>query len=140
MNSELKIKEIIPIFHAERENFSASAFHKECDGKANTVVIAKTSKDKIIGGYTPVSWESDNYGKFKTDMSQRSFIFSVSNEEKFTLQKKEFAIECNCFSGPVFGKGAFWIQDNSNTNEAYWSEIPTSYKPLNREWSDKDYI
>lgn len=92
LNSELKIKELNLLFHAGNNKFSAEAFHEICDGKSNTLILSKNSKNQIIGGFTPVSWESDKFGKFKTDNSQKSFIFSVTNEEKYPLYVKEYAI------------------------------------------------
>lgn len=52
----MKIKEINILYKALESKFSANTFHEACDGKSNTLVLAKTSKNKIIGGFTPVSW------------------------------------------------------------------------------------
>ena len=56
LNSELKIKEVNLIFQGEKNKFSATAFHEVCDGKSNTLILSKNSKNQIIGGFTPVSW------------------------------------------------------------------------------------
>ncbi len=46
------------LFRASEHNFSAAEFHKHCDGFENTLVIAKTQSDKVIGGFTPNKWYS----------------------------------------------------------------------------------
>lgn len=46
------------LFRASEHYFSASEFHKHCDGVQNTLLIAKTEFDKVIGGFTPNKWHA----------------------------------------------------------------------------------
>ena len=48
--------------------------------------------DKIIGGYTPLEMGSDKGDYYSDDHSKRSFIFSLSNNDKFTMKNTSNAI------------------------------------------------
>ena len=129
--NDFKIKEFKPLYRASLNDFSAEKFHECCDNIPNTLVVAKNSKGNIFGGFTPLCWEEDEFGKYKGDYSGKSFTFSVTNEEKYPLFEKEFAIECNKFCGPIFGRGAsVWIYDKADCNSAYWHILPKSYHPV----------
>ena len=53
-------------------------FHKNCDGIFSILVLCK-SKDEIFGGYTPLSFNSENvYG-----YDNKSFLFSINQKEKY---------------------------------------------------------
>ena len=52
-NPQLKL-----LYRATRDGFAAKKFHEKCDNQGATLVIAKTSFDKIIGGYTTLPWQS----------------------------------------------------------------------------------
>ena len=51
------------LFRASEHNFEAKAFHEYCDGKPQTILLVKTNYGKIIGGYTPIEWQSINEKK-----------------------------------------------------------------------------
>jgi hypothetical protein len=48
--------------------------------------------DKIIGGYTPLIHDQTPYDGYIEDSSGESFIFSLTDDEKFTLKNKNYAI------------------------------------------------
>ena len=56
------------LYRASEHNFEVGAFHDLCDGKSDTIVLVMTNFDKIIGGYTPIQWNSikdgDGLGEF----------------------------------------------------------------------------
>src|SRR5581483_3799679 len=61
------------LYRASRDGNTVKAFHEKCDNKGATVVIAKIqNSEKIIGGYSPLFWDSSNSHKYTND----SFIFS----------------------------------------------------------------
>lgn len=35
-----------------------SRFHDKCDGHRHTLTLVLTEFDKVIGGYTPLSWRT----------------------------------------------------------------------------------
>ena len=59
------------------ENGSKSEdFHKYCDNKGPTLILIKTTKNKIFGGFSPLSW--NNKGGDQFDKSKQTFIFSLN--------------------------------------------------------------
>jgi hypothetical protein len=56
------------------------------------VIVCRTNKDKIIGAYTPLVLDEEPYDREIEDASGESFIFSLTDKQKFTLKKKSNAI------------------------------------------------
>jgi hypothetical protein len=65
------------IFRGSRDGFKASECHRLCDNQGPTITFIRTEFDKIIGGYTKVSWTSSVRGEYKVDDS--AFLFSLTN-------------------------------------------------------------
>ena len=74
------------------ENGSKSTdFHKYCDNKGPTLIIVKTTKNKIFGGFTLLDWK-DNGGSINNsinDKSNQTFIFLLNLDKKYDMIKKE---------------------------------------------------
>jgi hypothetical protein len=60
------------IFRASEYDFSAYEFHKCCDDIKNTLTIIKTEDNKILAGFTRLTWMS-TYG-FISDRNFQTFI------------------------------------------------------------------
>lgn len=97
-----------------------STFHANCDGRGRTLVVAKTSANKVIGGYTTQSWAGSGY---KSDPA--AFLFSVTNTYKHELLAGQagVAIYAAGSQGPTFGAG----HDLLITNGIGSSSLGTSY-------------
>jgi hypothetical protein len=79
------IKRVKLLYRASDDGFCVKKFHEKCDGVGDTLTVAWTEFDKKIGGYTPLKWSSQD-GYF-ADNSKESFIFSLTHNDKFTLQE-----------------------------------------------------
>ena len=81
---------------------SAKDFHYYCDNKGPTLIFIKTTKNKIFGGFTPLSWDSDTGDKY--DKDEQTFLFSLNSMKKFDKINKEKAdIYCCSKNGPYLG-------------------------------------
>ena len=78
------------LYVASDNNFSAYKFHDLCDNIPHTLTFCETEYGKVIGGYTPLVWNKSN--KQVKDESGNSFIFSLTNNHKFKLDKSKTAI------------------------------------------------
>jgi hypothetical protein len=57
------------------------------------IIICRTNKGKVIGGYNSKTFGHEPlYGDWIGDLSQSSFLFSLSNNDKFLLMKKDNAV------------------------------------------------
>jgi hypothetical protein len=118
------------LYRGSENDFKASTFFENCEGIKNTLVICETQNGKIIGGFTPVPWKkyySDTYIK---DESGQSFVFSLSNNDKFTLQNTNYALRYYQDYGPMFGNGNgtdFSILNSANTDKKSICNINNGY-------------
>jgi hypothetical protein len=122
------------LYRASENNFKADKFHEKCDNIPHTLTLCETVHGKVIGGYTPLVWDEAKSGQCQKDESGSSFIFSLSNNHKFVLDKSKDAIYQNSSHGPIFGYGPadFYIIDSANTSNA-------SYALINKTYCNENY-
>jgi hypothetical protein len=101
------------LYCASKEFFSVKKFHAKCDIKPNTLVLIKTEFGKKIGGFTPVDWYSPEIETICKDDSGESFIFSLTEKEKFDLKNNCCATQNFKNWGPVFGADLV-LEDKAN--------------------------
>jgi len=89
------------LFRATRDGFGAEQFHSKCDGIKHTVMVAKSDKDFVFGGYTDLAWHSNN----SSNNTNKSFLFSLNRYTKHMVKndKSGDAILCSKNYGPQFG-------------------------------------
>ena len=102
-------------------------FHEKCDNIPHTLTLCETVHGKVIGGYTPLVWDKSIQNK--KDESGKSFIFSLTNNHKFTLDKSKDALYTHTNLGPAFGDSNpdFFIWDFADTQKNSCTIINRSY-------------
>jgi len=94
------------LWRGSRDGFDAAAFHRLCDGKANTVTFIKNTNGFIFGGFTSLPWSSSG-GVYQADKS--AFLFSLTNPRntplKLNVKPAHNAIYQHSSDGPTFGAG-----------------------------------
>ena len=75
------------IFKMSENGTKSEDFHKYCDNKGPTLILVKTTNNKIFGGFTPLNWNIKK-GDEK-DLNNYSFIFSLNLKKKFDMIKKD---------------------------------------------------
>ena len=118
------------IYKATRDGDKSEIFHTMCDSYQNTVVLIKTSKGRIFGGFTHEKWEGDDINK----IDNRAFLFSVDRQKVYTVQKNEEAIGCYKLNGPDFCGWQIVVHDNFLSNKQCY----TGEKGVNFN-TDEDY-
>lgn len=120
------------IYRGSRDGFDAKDFHRECDDRAKTVTVIKTTNGNIFGGYTEKSWNSINSACSDTN----AFIFSLVNKANkpfIAVSKHSIGfIGCKQDCGPIFGdvlRGGYdiFIASDSDANPKSHSHIGYSY-------------
>ena len=61
------------IYRATQDGFGASQFHEKCDNKPKTLVIIKSTKGYVFGGYTSVAWNRTS----GWNRDPKAYIFSL---------------------------------------------------------------
>jgi hypothetical protein len=129
------------IYRASEDGFSATDFHRRCDGYPNTLTIVKVKgNNNIFGGFSSLSWGTENNYKEDND----AYIFSLVNKynrpirfpyvsAKLNEKSEEvYSIYSNSLYGPSFGGGPdLSIASNSNMNQNSYSFLGHSYKNPN---------
>ena len=111
------------LYRASCDGWSARKFHSKCDGYSNTLVIVKTGKGFVFGGYSDQSWKG-NDGEYKSSMS--SFLFSVKcyaglkpTKMKVKSGHKEKAVYASNNYGPCFGNTDIEIGKNNDMRKGF---------------------
>ena len=76
-------------------------FHKNCDNKGSTIVLVETSNGRRFGGFTSLSWKSND--QWVNDPS--ACIFSFDTHKKYKLLLPEYSYYGGPGYGPHFGLG-----------------------------------
>lgn len=87
------------LYRVSRDGCSAAVFHQKCDNRGPTVTVAYNTSGYIYGGYTSQSWTSS--GSYVKD--GKAFLFSLTNLQKYPVNKTANSIYCNTSYGPTFG-------------------------------------
>jgi hypothetical protein len=119
------------MYKATRDGFESSKFYELCSNIPNNIIIIRTKDNKIIGGYTPLSWRlgTSEY-EYAADNSNKTFLFSLTLRKKFDMN-----ISSNCYAlcystswGPKWGGGHdLEIKSGCNFDPAQYSGIGHTY-------------
>ena len=117
------------LYKGSVDGFESTSFHLKCDNKGPTLVIMKTSFDKVIGGFTTLNWTTpQNSGIFYKDNSGKSFLFSLTLKEKYNLRSTtNLAICCNGNYGPIFGNYDLLTVSQANQYNCGNYDVGTCY-------------
>ncbi|GBC08557.1 hypothetical protein RclHR1_08210002 [Rhizophagus clarus] len=118
------------LYRASRDGNNHTVFHTKCDYKGQTIFIAKISNsEKIVGGYNPFQWESNDSWKSTRD----SFIYLFEDRKDIKTARvsysngNQISIKNHPLCGPIFGNGDLYFDRNgywySTTNNSY-SDYP----------------
>ena len=125
------------IFTMSINGSSSKDFHKYCDNEGPTLILVKTTKNKIFGGFTPLNW--DMSGTDKIDENNQTFIFSLNLMKKYDMINKEkSAICCNREYGPSFGVSDFCIESNMKKGEIYANDLTNFISNRNLELTESE--
>ncbi len=125
------------LYRATRDG-EIETFHQNCDNKNDELVIIKTKKGIIFGGYTEIGFK--NTGDYIKD--ENAFVFSYSKQKIYDNMKDKNAIYCSSYKGPCFsGRNYFVININAfksqgNTcpaSNSYYKGITSDYELNNGE-------
>ena len=115
-----KINKFELIFRMSENGTKSQDFHKYCDNKGPTLILVKTTKNKIFGGFTPLNW--NDTGNQLYDKSNQTFIFSLNLMKIYNMiNKGGRAIYCDN-SGPYFGNCDFCLKENMKIGVTYANE------------------
>jgi hypothetical protein len=66
--------ETVLLYRGSRDGWLSTNFHVKCDNKGPTIVLIRTTKGRVSGGYTSETWETPPGNRWKQDAN--AFLFS----------------------------------------------------------------
>jgi hypothetical protein len=104
------------LLRGSRDGFGLDVFHKLCENKGPTIIVAKVrDTNKIIGGYNPL-WKSQIFKnkKIRNYYARNSFIFSLTDRANPILSRIltdhiNNAIIIDRQKGVSFGESDLWL-------------------------------
>jgi hypothetical protein len=139
-------KKVKLIYSGKKDGYTASAFHQKVNGKGATISVMKSKTyNKVFGGFLDKDWGSSN----STIQSDKVFLFSITNKEKYTANGNNQYGVANAANGgmsygPVFGAGNdVYVSTNMQTQPCYANMSTFNYKSAqhfsgNQTWYMED--
>ena len=108
------------LFKMSIHGYSAYDFHQYCDNMGPTLILIKTTKDRIFGGFTTLNWKEESEKGVKFDENDETFIFSLNLMKKYDMidYRGKEAIKCWNKMGPIFSND-FGFFENLKKGESY---------------------
>ena len=119
------------LYRGSRDGTTSKVFHSKCDNQGPTICLYKNEKGNIFGGYTSLSWASEN-GVYRS--ASDSFIFTLTNiyniePTKFANSDTRYSVRHYYDYGPTFGGGHdIYIPQDYNNNNSPYINFPHSYQ------------
>ena len=99
------------LYRATRDGDTDKDFHSKCDNKSPILVIGKTPKGYIFGGYTTANLDYEKCKDKSLYLSDNeAFVFSLNQKKKFASNDKENAIYLHQGYCIIFGNGSNSLQ------------------------------
>ena len=124
------------IYQASRDGDSKQNFYDKCNGIAHVLLILRTDKSFIFGGYTDLAFIFHSSGATEYQ-DNNAFVFSMDKKKIYPVKKGGKSIRCcNCCC-PQFSEHTIYIQDkflNSSNNlcctasEGYYDGFSRDYE------------
>ena len=122
------------IYRATENGTQISDFHSKCDNIRNTLLIIRTDKNYIFGGFTSTGWKNT---KGSNIYDEKAFCFSLNLNKIYNIINPKNALHIQSTDGrPSFGsnKYVFLLQNNFlNTTSNYVEKI-TDYTGENNDY------
>ena len=126
-------KDMELLYRGTRDGSGAKTFHDKCDNQGPTICLFKNDKGNIFGGYSSISWTSEDCYKY----ANGSFLFTLTNihgtaPTKFSnMQYPEYAVRHHPNYGPTFGGGHdIFICNNYFNNNSSYSNLGHTYSDI----------
>ena len=76
------------LYRGSQHGFSITEFRRLCDKKKNSLCVLSTEAGNIIGGYTPVAWDTNSNSQYVNDPTLQTFLFSLTMKKKFVQSNR----------------------------------------------------
>jgi len=124
-------KNIELIFRGTRDGMTNTSFFGHCSNQGATIILIKSDKDYIFGGYASKPWYNYDNSYYSAPESFLFTLINVHNTQPTKFQSKNDWKEIRQYSysyGPVFGGGNDLGVSEDFLNGGGWSSFPYTYQ------------
>ena len=89
LKRKINFSNIKKLYSATIHGDTSEDFKKYCNNKGPTLIMIKSEKDEIFGGFTKSNWNNEN---FAFGYDNDAFLYSITNKKVFDVIKPEKAI------------------------------------------------
>ena len=112
------------LFRMSRDGITPSDFHSRCDGKRPTVVLIRSDKGFVFGGYADKAWHNGERLAPAPIPCTDSFIFTVWNPHgipptRYAVSNPSSALYGDSWYGPIFGNYAIALGSGLGSHIRY---------------------
>jgi hypothetical protein len=128
-NTNLETRRLKLTYDANRNGWSADAFHKAVDKLGGGLVVCTTTDGLLCGGYNPKGWVG--YGEARGSIAAFLFAYNSNAERPTKLQKvggKSLAQQDLPESGPSFGADSLVIPLGRDSPKMARSKLGSYYE------------
>jgi hypothetical protein len=93
------------LFRGSRDGFTDAKFHELCDNQGSLLVLVKTGKDILIGGFSSIPWK--NSGGWTVD--PKCVVFSLTRNKTYIRHNDTGNVHFSRIWGPFIGYDGFGI-------------------------------
>ena len=113
---EKEVTQVIRIFTASLQGWTAKDFHSHCDNKGPTLCLLRSSENYLAAGFTSKNWTSKKSPVIIKDSS--AMVFALSNAlQVFKSNNPKQALCHYEGNGPIFGRAlAIWTTPMNKIN------------------------
>ena len=126
-------KKMALIYRGTKDGSDTNSFHNKCNNQGPTICLCKNEKGSIFGGYSSISWTSDNNYHASND----NFLFTIKNihgtaPTKYPITKNNNnAVYHASKYGPTFGANHdLYISNNYLNNESSYCRLGSCYTDI----------
>ena len=115
------------LYRGTRDGVMSSDFHNKCNDQGPTITLFKNEKGNIFGGYSPISWTSQD----KYISNPDYFLFTLTNIYNTEPTKFDSKNNTNSYHGNSYGSYFYDIRTYNNfINDNSYSNFPSSYQDV----------
>ena len=103
------------VFRGTRDGMTNDKFHELCDDQGPLLVIIKTNKDILIGGFCSISYKNDNSN---WNVDPKVVVFSITRNKVYHRLNDTYNVYFNTGYSFNIGGEAICIIDNKIRGDA----------------------
>ena len=124
------------LYRGSRDGDRTKICHELCDNKQNVLIVIKSDRGNIFGGYSKIGFKCLNGENFNYLIDNNSFLFSINLNKIYpVINNKKVICHAPDILGLCFASGFVYYDGFMQRNDNYlYSQIKQAFNGLNSEY------